>query len=99
MITRSYIVHGNRGGHSRKTIDRKIELPEEREATAEGGCERLILELVVEMYCRRVEFERMDLYLVSRYRFQITEDGRLLRHSTLQGHGCHGSPEYRGGQT
>lgn len=59
-----------------------------KEATAKEKDVKTILELVVEMYCRRVEFEPMDLYRSHGTRFQITEDGRLLPpFNALQGMG------------
>ncbi len=59
-----------------------------KEATAKEKDVKTILELVVEMYCRRVEFEPMDLYRSHGTRFQITEEGRLLPpFNALQGMG------------
>lgn len=63
--------------HAREAI-RIIDEKDKSETTAKDKEVRTILELVVEMYCRGVEFVPIDLYRSHSTKFQITEDKKLL---------------------
>ena len=74
-------------------------MPREKRPRQKEKDVKTILELVVEMYCRRVEFEPMDLYRSHGTRFQITEEGRLLPpFNALQGMGVTAAQKHRGSQ-
>ena len=73
--------------HARDAI-REIDAKDKAESTAKDKEMRTILELVVEMYCRGIEFEPINLYRSDSTKFQITEDMKLLPpFNALQGMG------------
>lgn len=57
-------------------------------ASAKEKSQYTILEVVVEMYARKIEFEKIDIYKSDAKRFMITEDKKILPPMTsLQGMG------------
>ncbi|MCR5006692.1 MAG: PolC-type DNA polymerase III [Clostridiales bacterium] len=57
---------------------REIDAKDKKDTTAKDKEIRTILELVVEMYCRGLEFVPIDLYKSDSTHFIITEDKKLL---------------------
>ncbi len=57
---------------------REIDAKDKKDTTAKDKEIRTILELVVEMYCRGLEFVPIDLYKSDSKKFIITEDKKLL---------------------
>lgn len=57
------------------------------QATTKEKNQLTILELVVEMYCRKIKLLKVDLWKSSATRFQLTPDGLLPPFSSLQGLG------------